>query len=442
MAYVNFYLDKPFNPAKDKKEIKTVIADCNATRKHYPKSILNSQSTSLYLYFTPEIGTRIKQRTNIKILPEHWDFGKGKYKSSIAGSIELNNELENISAGIRKQYLRYCEENEILTPKEIKTFLHRFLNGNISTQKSTISRVKVIFLEKKKGLLTDGTLKEYRTIFKSLSDYEQIKNVVLDFNSFNQSFFEEYERFLINKDNGKEKGKGLLNDTIAKYTATLKTFIQWAYEEGIHKNAAGFTNIKTSIKKRSKNDIVALTEEEIFTLLNYDFSENKRLERVRDLFCFGCFTGQRFSDIMNFNLMDFDGQKWDFVSLKNKKRVIVPMSGFIANALLIIEKYDGNLPVITNQKFNDYLKEIGELAQINSPVKIIRYRGIERIVIQKPKFEFMSSHMARRSFVTISLEKGVPITIVQKITQHADLRTLIKYEGHNSQALFNLFKNT
>ncbi|WP_346239233.1 tyrosine-type recombinase/integrase [Niabella insulamsoli] len=442
MAYVNFYLDKPFSDAKSRTEIKHVIADCNKAKKHYPKSILNSNLTALYLFFTPVKGSRLKIRTTIKITPEHWDFRKGKYKSTVPGSLELNNELENLSSNLKKKFILYKESGSSLSAEDIKQFLEKFMNGDAGKKDGTLLRARETFLEKKIGLLSEGTLKEYRTVFKSLSDYELQKKLTLNFSSFNQSFFESYEKFLIEKKNPKQKKEGLLNDTIAKYTATLKTFLQWAFENGLHKNRSAFSKIKTQIKKRSKNEIVALMERELMDLLHYDFSGNERLEKVRDLFCFGCFTGQRFSDIMNFSKLDFDGKKWDFIALKNKKRVVVPMTGFIANAVPIIEKYSKGFPVISNQKFNEYLKEIGEKVKINNPVKIVRYRGTQQLVFTRPKHEFMSSHMARRTFVTLSLEKGVPITIVQKITQHADLRTLIKYEAHSTEALFQSFKNT
>jgi integrase len=97
---------------------------------------------------------------------------------------------------------------------------------------------------------------------------------------------------------------GLLNDTIAKYCATLKSFLQWCFENGYHQNSIAFEKIKTQIKRKSKNEIVALTEEEVFQLLEHDLSATPRLEKVRDLFCFGCLTGQRFSDIKRFSQDD------------------------------------------------------------------------------------------------------------------------------------------
>jgi len=120
--------------------------------------------------------------------------------------------------------------------------------------------------------------------------------------------------------------------------------------------------------------------------------------------------------------------------------VIVPFTGFIAHALPILEKYNYTFPTICNQKFNLYLKEIGEIAELTTPVRIIRFTGTKEVQIRQPKFEFMSSHMARRTFVTIMLEKGVPITVVQKITQHSDIRMLMKYESHGENAIIESLK--
>ena len=160
------------------------------------------------------------------------------------------------------------------------------------------------------------------------------------------------------------------------------------------------------------------------------------------MFCFACFTGQRFSDISRFDKNHFRDNKWQFNAFKTKKKTVVPFEGFIANAIPILEKYNFNLPIISNQKFNNYLKEFGELAELNNNVRKLRYTGIKEIEFLQPKYEYMSSHMARRTFVTIMIEKGVPLTIIQKITQHADIRTLVKYEGHSESSLIAAFKNT
>lgn len=328
-----------------------------------------------------------------------------------------------------KSFSKLKEEKKFISKEEIVGLLKTCIIGEKLISDSKLEKATLSFLEKKKGILTEGTLKEYKTIFKSLWDFQIYKSTTLSFNDFNQSFFNEYERFLINKKNPFAKERGLLNDTIYKYCSTLKSFLEWCFDEKFISHRESFSRTKTKIKKKAKNEIVALTEEELFQIHNYDLKNNIRLEHVRDLFCFGCFTGQRFSDIMRFNKQDLSGSKWSFISYKTKKRVTIPFAGFISNGLQILEKYNYHFPIISNQKFNDYLKEIGELAGIDNVVRIIRFSGIKEIEMRYPKHEFMSSHMARRTFVTLMIEKGVPLTMIQKITQHSDLRTLLKYEG-------------
>src|SRR5690606_26223317 len=140
----------------------------------------------------------------------------------------------------------------------------------------------------------------------------------------------------------------------------------------------------SSYKRKSHNEIVVLTEQEVETLMNFDLAGHPSYERVRDLFCFGCYTGQRFSDIMRFSKADFQDNKWIFLSSKTKKKVTVPFNGYIANGLKILKKYNFELPAISNQKFNDYIKEVGKMAKIDSPVRIVRFNAKNEIIIEKP----------------------------------------------------------
>src|SRR5690606_30659444 len=139
---------------------------------------------------------------------------------------------------------------------------------------------------------------------------------------------------------------------------------------------------KSPYKKKAHNEIVVLTETELTRIYELDLGGRPTLERVRDLFCFACFTGQRFSDILRFSAADFKDNKWIFLSAKTKKKVTVPCEGFIINGLEILKKYDIGMPKTSGQKFNDYIKEVGNLAEIDDPVKITRFSGKKEIIIQ------------------------------------------------------------
>jgi len=240
---------------------------------------------------------------------------------------------------------------------------------------------------------------------------------------------------MLNSENKRtEEANGLLDETIAKYISALKTYMQWAFDRNYHSNTI-FQHKQFAAKKKSKHEIVSLSEEELTRLYNKDLSNNPRLERVRDLFCFATFTGQRWSDIENFRKEDLKEGYWVFESYKTKKTIKVPFKGFIAPALDILKKYDSELPRISSQKFNDYIKEAGALAEINEIITLKRQSGNQRVEIPKPKYDHISSHTARRSCITILLQKGVPVTTIMKLTGHTDVKTLMKYENTGDDAL-------
>jgi hypothetical protein len=208
MGYINFYLDKPFNNKVSKEEIKEVIHACNAADKPYPRSILNSRPNSIYLFFNNEKGNRSKIKTSFKASGLQWDFDNARYRSSMRGSLELNNELNDLALKVLKSFSKLKEEKKFINEEDIKSLLKNCIVGDKIISDSKLEKATVTFLERKTGILTEGTLKEYKTIFKSLWDFEIDKSTTLSFNDFNQSFFNEYERFLITKKNPFNKERG------------------------------------------------------------------------------------------------------------------------------------------------------------------------------------------------------------------------------------------
>jgi integrase len=96
---------------------------------------------------------------------------------------------------------------------------------------------------------------------------------------------------------------------------------------------------------------------------------------------------------------------------------------------------------MSQQKFNEYLKEVGKEAGINSNEIIMRESGSKSVTISKPRYQFISSHTARRTIVTLMMDKGVPINHIQKITGHKDIQTLMRYEHTSEKAVIEAFRN-
>jgi integrase len=233
--------------------------------------------------------------------------------------------------------------------------------------------------------------------------------------------------------------KGLLLDIQVKYIKSLKIFFKYAEERGYNRYTKykDFQSVTKADQKRKKSDheIVTLTLSELKQFYTHDFSDNPHLERVRDLFCFGCFTGQRWGDFSNFDKSQLQDDVWTFISDRTKRETQIDLTGYVAPALDILKKYNYQLPKITPQKLNDYLKDAAEEAGINEPTKIIRYVGVNEIIIIKPKSQFLSSHSARRTCVSILLNDfNLSVVHAMGITGHTDIKTLQKYINKDREA--------
>jgi integrase len=256
------------------------------------------------------------------------------------------------------------------------------------------------------------------------------------------NFYDDYRNYLLTevvnpkrKDDKGNNEKGLLNDTVSKYLENLKHFLKWSLERGHHKNRE-FQRTDFSSSRRSKQDIVTLSMDELKKFYEHDFSSDTRLERVRDLFCFSAFTGQRWQDLALFKKEDIVGDSWIFRADKTGKKTIIPFIGYIAPALDILKKYKYKLPEISNQKANKYLKEAAAKAELDRIVSKERMRGRERLIGKEPLHKYLTMHDGRRTCVSLLLNVAkMPIPQVMDITRHSDFKTLRKYINEDPDAL-------
>jgi len=308
------------------------------------------------------------------------------------------------------------------------------------------------------GTLSDnpGTIKKFITLKNSLIAFVEgnKKYENLTFSMVDHNFKDAFTKYLRNQaPRGRQKTRpegnqtGLLNDTIGKYVECLKTFCRWSEEHDYNKYGTykEFSNFSKANRKRKKqeHDIVTLTLHELTHFYTFDFSKLKdlspqkqeSLSRVRDLFCFGAYTGQRWSDIERLDKNDIVGDIWIFTAFKTKKETEIDLIGYAAPALDILKKYNYVLPLISLTKFNLYIKEAAEAAGIISQIKILRYVGAKEIEIIKPKCKFIGSHTARKTCVSILLNNyNMNVTHVLEITGHSDLKTLQKYINKDREA--------
>jgi len=237
------------------------------------------------------------------------------------------------------------------------------------------------------------------------------------------------------------------NSTIDKQLGFLKWFLRWSNKKGYHQNIA-YDSFKPRLKNPAK-PIIFLTRGEQDKLREYKIPASKAyLERVRDVFFFCCFTGLRYSDAYNLRRSDIKDNQIEITTVKTVDHLRIELN---KHSKAILDKYkdipfkdDKALPVISNQKMNDYLKELCELAGIDTPVHLTYYRGMQRIDEVRPKYELIGSHAGRRTFICNAIMLGIPANVIMKWTGHSDYKAMKPYidvaddTKANAMSKFNL----
>jgi site-specific recombinase XerD len=341
------------------------------------------------------------------------DFEKQRVKKQCYNSVEINgllDEIENTLSGILRKAI-FDKQN--LNIEEVKK---RFDNEMGNVTKHDFFSLFAEFINKSGSTKKHRTIQAYETTRSKLKAFQEKSKVIIEFENINIQFYNRFIDFLL--------VEGLLNNSVGKHIKTLKTFINFCKNNDlISKNISlkGFKVFNEDV------DIVHLTNEELIRV--YELQNlPKHLSQIRDVFCFACFTGLRFSDI---DKLTHSHIKADFVEMRAEKTrdfIRVPVNSYSRSILYRYRNDEKPLPTgLSNQKTNDYLKEIAKLASIDDIVHLEKFSGSKKIEICKAKHDLISSHAARRTFVTLALEKGIRAEIVMAMTGHKSYRTFKKY---------------
>lgn len=261
-----------------------------------------------------------------------------------------------------------------------------------------------------------STTRAYKPVITKLKAYvEYNPEFKLSFESFDKNFYYDFSSYL--------EDEGLENNTIGSYFKRIKAFLSWAKEHGYHNNDHF---LRYKVLKEEK-PVVFLNRQELDQLINLDLTKSKRLDETRDLFVLQCVTGLRVSDLMTLDHRHIIDNSIHIRSAKTSSKLIIPLFK-IGQAILA--KYPDGLPRKSGQKYNDYIKEVAELAELERMVEKQKVVGNKAESSFMPLSEAISSHTGRRTFITQSLERGMQPHIVMSITGHKDLKTMYRYIGY------------
>ena len=230
------------------------------------------------------------------------------------------------------------------------------------------------------------------------------------------------------KEDKKKVRIGLNNSTIKKKLENLTWFLRWARDNGYAVHPA-FKTFSPTLKQTQKT-IVYLTKEELARIRDLDLSGSK-LDPVRDIFLFCCFSSLRHSDAYNLRRSDIKGDHMDVTTIKTADSVSIELND---TTKAILAKYkdvpfpgDRALPPYTNQAMNRSLKDLCQLAEINEPIRITTFKGNVRKDTVHPKWELVGTHTGRRTFIVHALSLGIAPNVVMKWTGHSDYKAMKPY---------------
>jgi hypothetical protein len=433
MAAVRFRLDHPKKDQQDK-----------------PVSILAQ------LYINSKM--RPELATGEKVAPGNWDKESERATSKHAGYKKLNLHLQTISTDL----MQLWRDNKELSQKELRVKMEQILRGaayNPIAEKKTLFEALSRFIESYKGEKAANSVKMYVTLQKRLSEFDsEVSKIDIDTLDFN--FYDKFKRFLYDLPNYNYNGYslhrqedhsyvvqqdtlglpvGIFDDKVFKYFINLKTFLAWAEKRGYKVNPV---YKQWEIIKR-KYPPISLTMAELEKLERVELP--KHLDVARDYLVLECRTGQRISDLKRFDKKDLDGFKWNNTPKKgnrlNNKVVTIHFEGYCAPAYWILQKYNFKMPFIHEQVLNKLIKEVCRMAGINQEMYIERWAGSKQVRIPGKKYQFISTHVGRKTFITIALQ-FMPPKVVKDLAGIDSYETLRHYEGKTEDGVIKQALNS
>ena len=407
----------------------------------YLRNERNADTGTLQLVVSLPGQGRLRYGLGEKIKARYWDAGEQKIKVTRhnPGDSVTNDLLESYTVHVKGLQHRATLAGQPLTIDGLRTALDTLTGKGAPDADRLADGTPTGFypfaryyfderLSRKK--LTKSSHRTHHSVFNQLEGWRPD----LTFDGVTLDFHAELLSWLY----GAPKYSSA--STAGKYVKTIKMIMRAATEKGLTTNLDYAK--KDFIKPKSKLGAVYLNPAQLAILADLDLTKFPRLDRVRDQFLVGCWTGLRYSDWSKVGSEHFtpipmpDGSEVPGIkvtTLKTGETVTIPLH-IIVRAIL--EKYGGQLPpAISNQKFNDYLKEVGERAGFTDQHALTRNRAGRDVTRRRRLCDVLTSHTARRSFATNMHGEGLPVASIRAITGHTTDHSFYTYvktdaDGH------------
>jgi hypothetical protein len=415
-----------------------------ASVKFRLKSPKNPETSIIVRFYCKQTGP-LDFSTGETIPPEFWQGQRvsSKYKKQ---SDRINKHLSRIEG----ELLDLWRDHKGASKEELTKLVQQSVKGTSSSQKKTVIEAVKLFIAQYEREKEKTTVGRYRVLLNKLEKF----NANLTFEQLDHNFYDAFKTFLYqspnpvygnchleyDRDSGvwivrdNERGRSpdsyehsvpLMDDVVFKYIVQIKTICGWAKDRGYNVTPA----YKTWDVIKREYPIISLTLDEVQQIEALTGLPS-HLAIARDYLSICCRTGQRISDVKRISALSISSGTWQIFQKKGSRQkqkiVELPLKGFCAPVIDIVNKYGGKLPEVSEQKLNVHIKTVCELAGITQEIYIERWAGSKKIRIPGQKYEYISTHSGKKSFITILAASGVPIKIISDLTG-TSIKTIEKH---------------
>lgn len=359
--------------------------------------------------------------SELRVKPSEWDDGRMKTGRGKQENAYVQNELNRIQLEIDNFYHEYMRfHGEYPQRQDFIDFIKGGMRKDSFFKPKSVPKLIPLIEDlvkrrtdgkdlNKGKRFREGTIDNYNSMIKALKGYElSRKSKLTTLNIVRKETLNDFQNYLTIDLEMKQ-------NTVGDRLKNFKTFLEVLFQNEVIK-CNPFKKYSITIPKERASTI-ALNEEELQGLIDLDLSSNPTYELVRDKFYLLCQIGVRISDFNTFMAHARNNQIVKIFNQKTGSEIQIPIS---IKARMILEKYDYNIPEISEQKMNEYIKVIGEMVPALQSLVQIRYtKGGRDIVENVTKYSQISIHTSRRTLITTLRNGGMDSGGVTIMSGHA-----------------------
>ncbi|MGI8952136.1 MAG: tyrosine-type recombinase/integrase [Chitinophagaceae bacterium] len=408
------------------------------------KRVRKDATSIIFIQYCYTSENRVLLNTEIAIPPEFWDKKKLCISNDLpheyGDALLLNYKLKTMIRNVEDLIVYTAEKlitdrlnfiKQVFKPDfDMTIFLQEAKTEKLNADKKDVRiNLDIYFqiedyIKFKEKKVNKATICVYNCMKEQLKAFEEFRNEKITFQSFDYSFYEAFIDFLTFdyiQRRRKKIIKGLKLNSIGKTIKQLRIFIR----DRVRRKIISPIDLSDFKIPEEEGDAIYLTYEEIGKIYRTDLTAFHYLIEYRDLFILACLTGLRFSD---FSMLEAEDLQKDMLYKKQEKSdhwVVVPLRKEAKE--IFLKQFKNKLPQFTNSEFNRHIKTIGRLAGIDQRIKFSYKKANKTIEIIKSKYDWITTHTARRSFCTNEFLAGTPVKLIMKIIGHKNEKDFYKY---------------